>query len=131
MNAAYIGGHLTDDIELKTTANGVTMTSFTVAVRDDHNPEKTDFLPCIAWNKTAEFLSRYGRRGSYVVLYGKQTVRKYKNKDGENRVKYETEIRYVDRIIDPQNKSEKRQEEGSPEGPAPVFEEAVDGDLPF
>lgn len=92
MNNITILGRLTNVPELKTTPNGVSVTSFNVAVDRDYkvNGEKmTDFLPCVAWRGTAEFISKYFVKGDMIAIVGSLESRKYTDKNGNNRISYE------------------------------------------
>ena len=73
LNHITIMGRLTRDPELRTTQSGVSVTSFTVAVdRDfggrDGGERQTDFIDCVAWRQTGEFVSKYFRKGSMIVV---------------------------------------------------------------
>ena len=72
MNSICLMGRLTGDPELKTTQTGVSVTSFRVAVdrayRSKDQERQTDFIPCVAWRGTAEFISRYFRKGQRIAL---------------------------------------------------------------
>ena len=88
-------GRLTRDPELRRTGSGVAVASFTIAVdRDfsgkDSGEKETDFIECVAWRQTGEFVSKYFTKGRMIVVSGRLQVRKWKNKDGENR--YTTEV---------------------------------------
>lgn len=89
MNSINLIGRLTDDVELKKTPNGISVCSFTVAVQRPHVKDTTDFIPCVAWRNTAEFVSRYFHKGSKIALSGVLTSRKYKDQNGQNRTVYE------------------------------------------
>lgn len=96
----FVGmGRITEKPELKSTPNGVNVTSFTIAVDRDYksqNGEKvTDFLNCVAWKHTAEHIIKWFDKGSMICVEGAVNVRKYKDKDGNNR--YVTEI-VVDKV---------------------------------
>lgn len=87
-NKVIIGGRLTADPELKTTPNGVSVTSFTVAVnrRGKADEEsKADFISVTAWRNTAEFITRYFKKASSICIVGSLQTRKWKDKDGNNR----------------------------------------------
>ena len=72
MNVICLMGRLTGDPELKTTQNGVSVTSFSVAVdrayRSKDQERQTDFINCVAWRNTAEFISRYFHKGQRIVV---------------------------------------------------------------
>lgn len=94
LNHIVIMGRLTRDPELRHTQSGTAVVSFTLAVdrdRKDQNGEKeTDFIECVAWRNTAEFVSNYFTKGRVAVVSGRLQVRKWTNKEGETR--YSTEI---------------------------------------
>lgn len=94
LNKAIIMGRLTADPEKRMTTNNTPVTSFTVAVDRDFSgkdkEKETDFINCVAWRSTADFVSNYFSKGSMIVVSGRLQVRKWQNKDGENR--YATEV---------------------------------------
>lgn len=90
MNKCELIGRATADIELKTTASGKNCVSFTLAVNRRGKDAGTDFIPCVAWDKTAEFLSKYIHKGERVGVVGRVTTRNYENKDGKK--VYVTEV---------------------------------------
>ena len=92
MNIAVLMGRLTADPELKHTANDVPVTSFTLAVdrRIKTGEERqADFITIVAWRKTAEFLTKYFKKGQLVAVEGSIQTRKYQDKDGNNRTAFE------------------------------------------
>ena len=90
-NKAIIIGRLTKDVELKTTGSGVSVASFTVAVdRGYGENKKTDFINCVAWRQTAEFISKFFAKGSQIGVEGSIQVRDYTDNNGNKR--YVTEI---------------------------------------
>ena len=94
LNHIVIMGRLTRDPELRTTQGGVNVASFTVAVeRDfggrDGGEKQTDFIDCVAWRQTGEFVSRYFRKGSMIVVSGRLQSRKWQDRDGNNRTNWE------------------------------------------
>ena len=95
LNHITIMGRLTKDPELRRTGSGIAVASFTVAVdrdfADKQSGEKeTDFIDCVAWRQTGEFVSKYFSKGRMAVVSGRLQVRKWQNKEGENR--YSTEV---------------------------------------
>ncbi len=75
LNKVILGGRITTDIELRTTPSGVSVVSFLVAVNrrgavKPGDEQKSDFFSCIAWRGTAEFISRYFRKGSAICVIG-------------------------------------------------------------
>ena len=79
---------LTRDPELRQTGSGVSFANFSVAVDRDFSKgeeKETDFIDCVAWRHTGEFVSKYFTRGSLIVVSGRLQVRSYTDKDGNNR----------------------------------------------
>lgn len=89
LNKVVIMGRLTREVDLRHTESGKAVANFTLAVDRDHNREETDFIDVVAWNKTAEFVSKYFRKGSMCIATGALQMRKYEAKDGTNRTAYE------------------------------------------
>ena len=87
LNHITIMGRLTRDPELRRTGSGVAVASFTVAVdRDFTKGEKeTDFIDCVAWRQSGEFVSKYFSKGSMIVVSGRLQIRKWTDKDGNKR----------------------------------------------
>lgn len=90
LNHITIMGRLTRDPELRRTASGVAVASFTLAVdRDfsgkDGGEKETDFIDCVAWRQTGEFVSKYFRKGSMAVASGRLQIRSWTDKDGNKR----------------------------------------------
>lgn len=94
LNHITIMGRLTRDPELRRTGTGVAVASFTLAVdrdfADKSGEKETDFIECVAWKHTAEFVSKYFAKGRMAVVSGRLQIRKWKNKEGDNR--YTTEV---------------------------------------
>jgi single-strand DNA-binding protein len=90
LNTAIIMGRLVRDPEERKTSDGKTVCSFCVAVNDEYRKDMTYFLDIIAWNKTAEFICKYFRKGSMIAVQGKLTTRVREDKNGNKRK--ETEI---------------------------------------
>lgn len=93
MNVITLMGRVTADLELKTTNSGVSVTSFTLAVDRGYTPKgqekQTDFINCVAWRNTAEFITRYFRKGSRMAVKGELQQRSYTANDGSKRSVYE------------------------------------------
>ena len=84
-NRVIIMGRITKDIELKTTPSGVSVTSFSIAVDRPGSKDKeraTDFIDCVAWRQTAEFISRFFSKGKAILIEGKLQRRSYTDKNG-------------------------------------------------
>lgn len=89
-NKVIIGGRLTADVELKQTPSGLTVTTFSIAVNRKGKDAQTDFLDVVAWRQTAEFISRYFKKGSSICIVGSLQKREWRDKDGNKR--YVTEV---------------------------------------
>ena len=90
LNHITIMGRLTRDPELRRTGSGVAVASFTVAVdRDfggrDGGEKETDFIDCVAWRQTGEFVSKYFTKGRMIVVSGRLQIRSWNDKDGNKR----------------------------------------------
>ena len=95
LNHITIMGRLTRDPELRRTGSGIAVASFTLAVDRDFAPKdggerETDFIDCVAWRQTGEFVSKYFTKGRMAVVSGRLQIRKWQNDQGENR--YSAEV---------------------------------------
>ena len=88
-NNITITGRLTAQPELKTTPNGVSVCSFTLAVKRPRTSDTTDFIPCQIWRQPAEYITKYGTKGNMVAVTGALTTRKWQDQNGNNRINYE------------------------------------------
>ena len=120
LNKVTLGGRLTSDPELKQTPQGVSVSTFTLAINRKGKDAQTDFINCVAWRQTAEFLAKYFKKGNSVCITGSIQVRSYTDKDNNKR--YATEI-IADEVYFVDSKNDNVQ---------PQFEElGVDDELPF
>ena len=90
LNHITIMGRLTRDPELRRTGSGIAVASFTVAVDRDFasresGERETDFIDCVAWRQTGEFVSKYFTKGSMIVVAGRLQIRGWTDKDGNKR----------------------------------------------
>ena len=90
LNHIVIMGRLVRDPELRRTGSGVAVASFRVAVDRDFAPKdggerKADFIDCVAWRQTGEFVSKYFTKGSMIVVSGRLQMRSWTDKDGNKR----------------------------------------------
>ena len=91
LNKVILLGRLTKDVELRRTDNGKAVATFTVAVDNGHGEnKKTDFINCVAWEKTAEFINNWFGKGRMIALVGRISTRTYEGQDG--RKNYVTEV---------------------------------------
>lgn len=144
LNKVILSGRLAADPELKTTPSGVHNTSFTVAVKRRYSSKNegeapTDFISCTAWRSTAEFITKYFRKGGSICVVGSIQTKTWTDKDGNKR--YATEV-----VVDEAMFVDSKKEAGASIGEssatytpytesantAPVFEDITDDDeLPF
>lgn len=89
LNIAALVGRLVDNPELKSTTNGKSVCSITIAVDRSYvkpgEERQADFIDAVAWNGTAEFISKYFRKGSMIAVDGSIQTRNYEDKDGKKR----------------------------------------------
>ena len=90
LNHIIVMGRLTRDPELRRTGSGVAVASFTMAVDRDFSPKdggerETDFIDCVAWRQTGEFVSKYFTKGRMAVVSGRLQIRSWTDKDGNKR----------------------------------------------
>lgn len=90
LNKVILQGRLTADPELKSTQTGTSVCSFTLAVDRSYGEKKADFINCVAWRNTAEFISKYFGKGKMMIAVGELQVRQYTTNNGEKR--YATEV---------------------------------------
>ena len=148
LNKVVLAGRLTSDPELKQTTNGISVVSFSIAINrrrarsEQGDAQQTDFINLVAWRQTAEFISKYFRKGSAICVTGSIQTRSWTDQQGQKR--YATEV-----IVDEAMFVDSRGESGdgasyttdaygsapsysSNMGSAPNFEEHnTDDDLPF
>jgi single-strand DNA-binding protein len=89
MNSCCFVGRLTNDPELKKTSNDVSVCSFRLAVNRPRVKDATDFIDFVAWRGSAEYLTKYARKGSLVAVSGALTSRNYEDKQGNKRTAFE------------------------------------------
>lgn len=125
LNKVILMGRFTRDPELKSTPQGVSTCSFSLAVDRNFTREgeerKADFINCVAWRNTAEFISKYFRKGSMAAIEGSIQTRSWDDNEGKKR--YATDV-----VVSQIYFAESKQDE--PEAPvsSPMGEE---DDLPF
>ena len=94
LNHIVIMGRLTRDPELRRTGSGIAVASFRVAVDRDFAPKdggerKADFIDCVAWRQTGEFISKYFTKGRMIIVDGRLEMRDWTDKDGNKRTSAE------------------------------------------
>lgn len=132
INKVILGGRLTADPELKQTPQGVSVTTFSIAVNRKGKDAQTDFINCVAWRNNADFICRFFKKGSSICISGSVQTRSYEDKQGVKRTV--TEI-----IADEAFFVDSKGDSGTSEQGAPTFtaaqasfeEVSGDDDLPF
>lgn len=127
LNHIVIMGRLTAAPELRYTQSNTPVAPFTLAVDRDYqqggSEKQTDFIPCVAWRGTAEFVSKYFTKGSMAAVSGRLQLRDWTDKDGNKR-------RTAEVVADNIYFGESKKRDASPDVP---FEELPDddGEIPF
>ena len=131
-NIVILSGRLTADPEIKTTQNGVSVCSFSIAVERRYKQgeeRQADFINIVAWRSTAEFVSKHFTKGSMIGIEGSIQTRKYQDRDGNNRTAFEVVANNVQFV-----ESKRSQDNGvgnslpTPENdPLPEFAERLAG----
>lgn len=136
MNKVILTGRLTADPELRQTQSGIASCRFTIAVdrrfADKETGERqADFITCVAWRQTAEFLSKYFNKGKMICVEGNLRTGSYQDKNHEDVTHYTTEV-YVDNVEFCGGKNESGGSQAN-EQPATlsVSGEPATDDLPF
>lgn len=140
LNIAILMGRLTADPELRHTPNNIPVTTFTLAVERSYaksgEQRQADFIDIVAWRHTAEFVSRYFRKGQLVAVEGSIQTRTYTDKEGKKRKAFEIiadQVYFAEGKKDTSTPSQgyNRNEEALNAGPDDFEEVPTDGDLPF
>lgn len=128
LNQIILIGRLTRDPDMRFTQNGTAVANFTLAVdrrfKNQAGEKETDFINCVAWNKTAEIAGKYLKKGNLASASGSLQIRKYQRQDGSNAVAAEVNIDQL--CLLPNQKSENRDAPTEPDSPRDD-----DQDLPF
>lgn len=107
MNQVNLIGNLTKDLELRATSTGTNITSFNLAVRRDK--DNTDFIPCSAFGKTAELLSKYCSKGSKLAITGTLRQSSYTDKEGNKKSSMSVLVSSIE-MLDSKKKEESKEE---------------------
>lgn len=128
LNSCTLMGRLTKDPEMRN-ANGTPVVSFTVACDRDYvssGEKKVDFIDIVAWRSTAEFVSKYFRKGSMAVVAGRLQMREWTDKEGNKRRNAEI---VADRVYF--GEAKRSDADGGAQYSASFLPVEDDGDLPF
>ncbi len=127
INKAILMGRLTRDPELRHTGTGTPVCSFTIAIDNGYGENRqTDFINCVAWNKTAEFVSKYFSKGRMIIVSGRISTRSWEGQDGKKN--YVTEVVASEVTF---GEAKRGQDDGyTPSAPAENFAPAVAPQMP-
>ena len=128
-NGVHIMGRITRDLELRHTQSGTAVCQFCVAVtrnfKDANGEYQSDFIDCVAWRNSAEFITKYFRKGAMIALDGELQTRNYTDKDGNKRKA--TELLVSSAAFT----GEKREAAAKPKPAEDDYSDIFDDDLPF
>ena len=138
MNKVQLVGRLTKDPEVKFTSNQTKVCSFTIAVdrkfKDANGQRQADFISCVAWKQTAEFLQKYFHKGNRIGICGSIQTRSYEDQNGQNHFITEVLAEEVEFVESKENSSqEEKIESEAPIEVNPNTGEVMNdgGTLPF
>lgn len=137
MNKCMFVGRMVADPELKTTSNGLSVCSFRIAVdrrfKDANGQRVADFIACVAWRKTAEYVNNYLRKGDLIAASGELQNRQYTAQDGAKRFITEIIVDEVKACGSPRNGAQDADQSAPPAGnySSGGFTEVDDDELPF
>ncbi len=99
LNKCIFGGRLTKEPEMRRTPSGIAVTSFTLAVdedrRSDSGEKEAQFIECVAWRSTAEFIANSMHRGNLVMVVGRLQFRTWTDRDGNKRKTAEINVENI------------------------------------
>lgn len=131
LNRITLMGRLTTDPDVRAVKGDMNVATFTLACDRDGKDKDTDFISCVAWRNTADFVSKYFSKGQAAVVDGRLQTRSYTDKDGKNRKTFDVVVNSI------YFADSKRKDAGTPaysqgREQSREFEEVDDdGDLPF
>lgn len=111
VNSVVLVGRLTRDPELRVTNSGISVVSFTLAVDRTFSKDQADFINCVAWKKTAEFMDQYVTKGRLIDLTGRIQTRNYDGKDGKKVYVTEVVADHID-LLDSRSQAQNGQNGG-------------------
>lgn len=116
LNRVILTGRLTKDIEIKKSASGLSVTTFTVASDRSKSKDKekeTDFISCVAWRNIADYLNNYAHKGDMVALEGRLQTRNYDNTRGEKVYVTEVIVDNIQLLAQAQNNAQNAQKQAT------------------
>ena len=85
LNKCFIMGRMTKDVDVRHTQSGTSVAGFTLAVDRNGKEKATDFIDCVAWKNTADFIGNYFGKGRMAIVEGRLQIRDWTDKDGNKR----------------------------------------------
>lgn len=116
LNRVILTGRLTKDIEIKKSASGLSVTTFTIASDRSKSKDKekeTDFISCVAWRNIADYLNNYAHKGDMVALEGRLQTRNYDNTRGEKVYVTEVIVDNIQLLAQAQNNAQNAQKQAT------------------
>lgn len=131
MNNISITGRLTADPELKQTTSGVAVCSFTLAVKRPHVADAVDFINVNTWRQSAVYISSYAHKGSIIAVCGYLIGRKWKDKNGNDRISFEVTADSAEICESRRTSPDETDKDNLSYAPAATLEDLQDDELPF
>ena len=132
LNKVILGGRITADIELKQTAEGTSVIQFNLAVNRkpaNEGEKSADFISCVAWRTTAEFISRHFKKGSPICVIGAIQTRNWTDNKGQKR--YATEVVVNEALFVASSGAESNAPQYTNAEPTKFENISTDDDVPF
>ena len=134
LNLVALTGRMTHDPELRKLDSGVPVMNFSIAVQRNYksgDDYPTDFIDCVAWRGTGEFIGKYFKKGSMITVVGTLETRRFVDKDGNNRKAVEVNVRDAHFGDSAKKDSSAAGEQSAPSGYSGFEPDFGSGDLPF
>ncbi|MBQ8808531.1 MAG: single-stranded DNA-binding protein [Clostridia bacterium] len=137
MNSVNLIGRFTRDPELRSTETGTSVCSFSLAVqrsfKNNDGEYEADFINCVAWKNSAEFISKYFKKGQQIGVQGELQTRKWSDDEGKTRYATEVIVRNTTFVGKSENNSSASgtSSDSAPDLPMPDLSGVSDEDLPF
>ena len=135
LNKAILVGRLTKDPEVRSTASGVSVASFSVAVARSYarqgEERQTDFINCVAFRSTADFIARYFTKGSMIGIDGSIQTRTWDDQEGKRHWVTEVIVNEAHFVESKKDSAPSAGGDAQPELPTEFGPDATDDDLPF
>lgn len=125
-NCCHFIGRITADLELKAVSSRKNVLKFSIAINRPYNKDKTDFIDCVAWDKTADFISKFFHKGSMIALNGELHIESWVDLVGRNRKHVQLDVKDVGFC-----ESKKEELKATSLNEEPEITEIDEDDLPF